>query len=50
MNCQNYLIDAKEKESHKIIQQIEFCSFHEMAKGGKNNQGSDPYYDDYYYQ
>ena len=31
VNCQNYLMDAKEKESHKILQQMEFCSFKEMV-------------------
>ena len=49
VNCQNYMIDSKEKESHKILQQLEFCSLAEMTNA-KGNQGSDPYYDDYYYQ
>ena len=51
VNCQNYLIDAKEKENHKILQQMEFCSYHDMANAKKDNSGGggDPYYDDYYY-
>lgn len=49
VNCQNFMIDSKEKESHKILQQLEFSSLSEMVSA-KGNQGSDPYYDDYYYQ
>ena len=50
VNCQSYLVDAKEKESHKILQQIEFCSFKQMSGKKDAGGGGDPYYDDYYYQ
>jgi len=42
-------MDAKEKESHKILQQIEFSSFKDMVSSSTGNPGMDPYYDDYYY-